>query len=434
MKTFLRPGVCGLFLAVGLIFVAQAAMGQPVLNIQTDKGAYAAGEDFQVSVSVSNPGTARPVDIHVAIIDPTSDIYEWPDWNTSLQPVLPDFIIPSGWDLPLIELFSESLSPNKPFQDGPGTYLVVMAFMEPGTFNLIGNLAFDTFTVSSSLSDPENIGFVFLSNLDSFSQGFQSTEVDAGGVFLDQIFEASDFDLKFASLGLDECQVVEWTSSFTGITLPKFLDAGPALQMSGVTLPKLQPNEGQFQSIAYQNDELTQADYEDNRDYTFSGPGGPDVGPFSVTVKAPPKVILSQPDLSTTLTVNKKQGLPLEWNAGSASSEVWVSVSTSEMNFSNGLATFYDCFCRVEDDGKFTIPADKLSKLPASSSSGFPNFDDLPNFDDFQDIGDLPTGGFGFGGATLDVSRTNWNSFPANGIESGLGVITSGVQGNIDLQ
>lgn len=142
-----------LFLALAFIFIGQvrAVSGQVQLDISTNKAVYhQTGDTLSIQVDVTNDGPQIPVDVHLAIIPPTGKlIYEWPDWNTNFTPAISNWALPKDLVLNQVKLLTLSLDGEVPF-DETGTYTLVLAFMEPRTFEAVGNIGTTTFNVSSS--------------------------------------------------------------------------------------------------------------------------------------------------------------------------------------------------------------------------------------------------------------------------------------------
>jgi len=401
-------------------FKINDAFSNTFIEAETDRPVYSIDADILTAyVSVESPNESIVVDVHIGIIDPSMDIYEYPDWNTNLNPIFKNLTLPANWDTPKIELFNLNISNEVPFGDGPGTYIMAVAIMKPGTLEII-DFSFAYFSVKSSSATSEKTGGVFLGYIKDYTNESNSAEVFTGAAFFDQMNEFVDIDVDLATIELDQCQINTWKTSLdTSFDLPTFLDAGQDLRISDFLLSKVEQNG----ITTYFNDKLQPIDYVENKEYLFIGKGGPDVGPFSTRVTAPPKLNLNEPDLSTSTTINRNSDLKLRWQSRPKSGgEIWVLISTSEFSFSNNETINYECQCRFKDDGQAIIPADKLSQLPATDASG-PLF---PGSGEFE----LPS----FNSATINIYRSNWAAFTAQGLDYGIGAITTGITGDIVLQ
>jgi hypothetical protein len=422
--------------------MAVTAFANVTLDMQADKSAVEQnGNPVNVQVAVNNDGPDVLVDVHIALIPPNGSlIYEWPDWNTNLTPALSGFVWPANTDLPLTDLLTLQPNQKMPFEQ-TGTYTLLFAFLDPATFELVGNLASTTFELTPEgggetgvVENADAVGGVYLGQSTRHSGG-TVTEVTAGGTFLTDLQEVPSgefLETDLQTLGLDTCRVSSFSIDFsTGmqLNLPTFLDAGSSIGLSApgqsYSIPRTKDSISEIATdlIIYATDTGTHPAYQGGADYTFSGSGGPDVGPFSVTITAPPSLQLMQPDLNTLTEINTDQDLILKWANPRNNGEVWASISTTDVqidfeNPMNSKTTFFTCECRFADDGEGTIPADKLQQLPTGSMSSFP----------------VPGGIPGMDTSTLDISRIEWETFEAEGLDYGFGLISSGESGSVSLQ
>jgi uncharacterized protein (TIGR03437 family) len=99
--------------------------------------------------------------------------------------------------------------------------------------------------------------------------------------------------------------------------------------------------------------------------YTISGTGGKDVGPFSATVRiaAPPTLV--SPSSANNLTVTRSSGMSVTWSGGDPNGHVEiVLVGATDSSF-NAAALAY---CKAATSaGTFTIPSYVLLALPAGN-------------------------------------------------------------------
>ena len=146
------------------------------------------------------------------------------------------------------------------------------------------------------------------------------------------------------------------------------LDAGPSIALTGPfgskTLPKM--SAGGFSVYSAQLDQT--ATTLTAGQYTFTGTGGADVGPFTATYNLP--AIFTWTDQSTITTVNRASGVTVHWSGGNPSG--YVSISGSSTYYGGTLATSviasFTCTARVSDQS-FTVPSVVLLALPPSGSS-----------------------------------------------------------------
>jgi hypothetical protein len=127
-----------------------------------------------------------------------------------------------------------------------------------------------------------------------------------------------------------------------------FLDAG-AIQVAsnGSTMPFTMQGTGQY-GVAVSN--------ESTSSFAFSGAGGKDVGAFTAVVA------LSNPiqwtNMSSISTVNRSEGVTVNWTGGAPNSFVTVSGAW-------GLTGSFSFTCRAPlSAGQFTVPAWVLGQMP----------------------------------------------------------------------
>jgi hypothetical protein len=110
--------------------------------------------------------------------------------------------------------------------------------------------------------------------------------------------------------------------------------------------------------------------------YTFTGPGGKDVGPFTATITFP--VPLTWSNESSISAVTESQGQLITWTGGATGTYVEISGSSSSADFS--VSASFVCLAPVGDQ-KFTVPSYVLLSLPAGTGSlGVSNFSNLVKF------------------------------------------------------
>jgi hypothetical protein len=287
--------------------------------------------------------------------------------------------------------------------------------MEANSFTPVREIGERYFNIALSSSDQESVGGVFLGWMQDFDEG-GTIDVTAVAAFMKNLQATSQFNFDVPSLEMDTCEVFSWSYDIDqgiNLNLPTFLDAGSQVTMTGapegaIVLPKF----SEFGVISYTK-ELTDSSYQEGESYSFIGPGGPDVGAFETSLNAPAKVTLISPDLQVPVTIDRSKNLDLQWENPTADSEIWVSITTTDFDFSTFQSTYYECQCRFKDDGQATIPSDKLSQLPLGTSQLFG-----------QDLNQ----------SSIDVTRTKWTSFGASGLDYGLEVIGTGACKDINLK
>jgi uncharacterized protein (TIGR03437 family) len=102
--------------------------------------------------------------------------------------------------------------------------------------------------------------------------------------------------------------------------------------------------------------------------YTFTGPGGADVGQFTANYALP--AIFTWTDQSSITTVNRANGVTVHWTGGNPTGYVTISGSSTYYGASAAttVVASFTCNARVSD-GSFTVPSAVLLALPPSGSS-----------------------------------------------------------------
>lgn len=98
--------------------------------------------------------------------------------------------------------------------------------------------------------------------------------------------------------------------------------------------------------------------------YTFTGPGGKDVGPFTATITFP--VPLTWTNESSISAVTESQGQLITWTGGATGTYVEISGSSSSADFS--VSASFICLAPVSAQ-QFTIPSYVLLALPTGAGS-----------------------------------------------------------------
>lgn len=108
--------------------------------------------------------------------------------------------------------------------------------------------------------------------------------------------------------------------------------------------------------------------------YTLNGAGGTDVGAFTVSTSLSSALTITG-GLPSSIT--RSSGLPLAWTGGGASDIVTIlGYSGTSSGTGNNVtvdATMFICTTTAGKNG-FTVPADILSQLPATSGAGSTGF------------------------------------------------------------
>lgn len=242
---------------------------------------------------------------------------------------------------------------------------------------------------------------------------------------LDQLLRTQSL---FSISTIGACNVVQITGSdaeFEDPILPTELDAGPALTITGPNGTETMPREEFGYSALFSTPgfpglplrkatgrvgQTTGPTYLIEGDYTITGPGGADVGPFTANITIPSRLIWTNRD--SIPTVIRAQGQPITWTGGDTSGYVQITGSsiTVDEETENFLGGFF--FCRAAASaGSFNIPAAVLLALPVSTSiEGF-------------SLGTLAVG-----------NTTDGNTFDANGLDLGVVAYSDDISKSVDYQ
>ena len=157
------------------------------------------------------------------------------------------------------------------------------------------------------------------------------------------------------TLSLGNC-FVNYPGALTGNETVTYLDAGASIGLSGggisTQISKL-PGVGSYSA------QLTSA-LTAGTSYTFKGPGGKDVGSFTVSITFP--TLLDWTNENSITTVTESQGQAITWTGGEPGTYIFIGGSSSTAGPPPVSITFF-CYVPVEDQ-QFTIPSYVLLTLP----------------------------------------------------------------------
>jgi uncharacterized protein (TIGR03437 family) len=129
--------------------------------------------------------------------------------------------------------------------------------------------------------------------------------------------------------------------------------------------------------------------------FTFAGTGGKDIGPFSVTVNYSNP--LSWTNMGAITSVNRSQGVTLNWTGGAPNTYVFIDGSSSSADGSASAS--FICYAPVSA-GQFTVPSYVLLALPASTN-GFLGVENTTSPQSFSASG--LNYGYAFAAATFSI-------------------------------
>lgn len=256
-----------------------------------------------------------------------------------------------------------------PSEGGSGTLtqtdidrIISQGFLRSGTVSLsrVSSYSLDSFTGTVTLVDRSDYGSAnfwrvsgadFVSYMTSGFEGLPGFQNPAPGV----------------------CNV------FDTQTIPQFpnltfesLDAGSSLSIEGPAGARVLPRRVENNIINYDATigNATAGNYLDAGRYTASGPGGPQVGSFSVSVDVPQELVWTNRTQLTT--VNRTNGVTLTWTGGEPTQLIFIGGSSFDPN-NPAAARSFQCYAN-QSAGQFTVPASILNQLPPSVSFGVPPF------------------------------------------------------------
>jgi len=189
--------------------------------------------------------------------------------------------------------------------------------------------------------------------LDTTQKGNQS--VFASATFLRDKNQPNTYGYAYVTEG--GCLVQQQEISLIGTIT--YLDAG-TLSITGPTGTQPLPKVTQGQLLTYSSNFPTSFFPSTGGTFTFQGTGGPDIGPFSVTVSDPSPLVWTNQTAITS--VNRNQDVTVTWTGGIPDTWVQIGGGSTTINVSG---TFI-CFAPVSA-GKFTIPSYVLLGSPVGN-------------------------------------------------------------------
>jgi len=189
-------------------------------------------------------------------------------------------------------------------------------------------------------------------------------------------------------VSIGSCLVSVAQASTTGFGTFTGLDAGASLSVNGpsgqLSLPVLQAP-GFNGGFYAPSSGTAPSGYipSTGGNFTFTGPGGKDVGSFSTSVTMPPAFTWT--NASSTTSVSRAQGVTVNWSGGASGSIVTISGSSSASLATGNYTVSFTCQSPISA-GSFSVPAPVLLYLPASAN-GTLGVGDTSNFTTFTASG-----------------------------------------------
>ncbi|HUJ49736.1 MAG TPA: hypothetical protein VLW25_06040 [Bryobacteraceae bacterium] len=189
--------------------------------------------------------------------------------------------------------------------------------------------------------------------LDTTQKGTQS--VFATGGFIRDTNQPNTYGYAYVTEG--GCLVLQNAIGLTGTVT--YLNAG-TLSITGPTGTQPIPQVTSGQVLAYSANLPTGFFPSSGGTFTFTGTGGPDVGPFSVTVSDPSPLVWTNQQSITS--VNRSQDLTVTWTGGIPGT--WVQIGGGSTTVS--VSGTFLCYAPVSA-GQFTIPSYVLLASPVGN-------------------------------------------------------------------
>ena len=225
-----------------------------------------------------------------------------------------------------------------------------------------------------------SVGSVDLSRTSSTINGgsfgnIVSTSDSGSGSFVRSTtanYNATPNPLLISNFG--SCTVFTFKGQAPSTAVPDsvLLDAGPSLAVTGPGGAKTIPKSMGLYSAEFVTNTVIPGVpstpmplYLTKGNYTVTGPGGKDVGPFTASLSVPDPLIWT--NSSTITTVNRAAGQLITWSSGDPNGNVYIigfSVTGTTASSLSGAE-----FICVEKNsaGKFNIPSSVLLSLPVST-------------------------------------------------------------------
>jgi uncharacterized protein (TIGR03437 family) len=188
------------------------------------------------------------------------------------------------------------------------------------------------------------------------------TEGEIGASFLSYPASQTSFT-GYTSPSLGNCIVIQaiQTTSTTTPTLPTALDAGTI----SVTGPAGTQQIPELAIGAYSLQPSSTFLPATFGTFTFTGAGGKNVGPFTVSISYSNP--LSWTNMNAITSITRSQGVTVNWTGGASGTYVFIYGGSS--NASGSVSVSFECYASVSAN-QFTIPSYVLLALPTTSSNG----------------------------------------------------------------
>ncbi len=151
------------------------------------------------------------------------------------------------------------------------------------------------------------------------------------------------------------------------------LDAGDPLTSVGPAGTRTIPRQSnQIVGPTYSTPSNFPNNYINSGSYTLSGPGGSQVGSFSGSLDVVSDFVVTNAETDFRV-VNRNSPLTVRWTGGAAGTVLTIQGQSTSISGTTVGGAGFVCIANTSA-GQFTVPADILRQLPASSSIGAGGF------------------------------------------------------------
>lgn len=227
----------------------------------------------------------------------------------------------------------------------------------------------------SGSREDRNTGTIVLSRTHSAFEGFSSIADLGDGAFLRGPGFAGSYR-PFGTVQAGSCTLQYFIEQDAPEIPFQELDAGPRLDVRGpkgtrdlerrskghYTREFGQQLETSIPGLPQQSSEL----YLERGEYTITGFGGADVGPFSTRITVPAPTVWTNTEVAAS--IDRARDLQIEWRDGSEQ-QIVTFQGASVAGERPQVAAAFTCAERG-DKGALTVPASFLSALPATQRRG----------------------------------------------------------------
>lgn len=146
---------------------SSSSLTSPWIVLSSNQTDYFSGQLFKLFASLGNPGNTKDVDIYLALYSPDETYRFFPGYTTDITPLVSNFSLAGGTDINLAKIYEVMLPSSAPPVSMPGAYQFLAAMFEPGTYNIIGELAVVDFTYETETVQPDSFDGIWVGSGES---------------------------------------------------------------------------------------------------------------------------------------------------------------------------------------------------------------------------------------------------------------------------